>query len=201
MRLRAAHLLLLPALLLAACSSSVLTPEDKALPEDTGAFTGQNMEIDYDQSYISFVGGSDIVDHESEFEKFAVVITPDAAAPADFTKATVVATIDLTSVKTDADGLNGHMQKADFFDTATYPEATFTSTSITEDGEGHYDITGDFTLKGVTKPLTLEAELTDSYLLATGEIPRKEFGVGNDTYGQKLIDETVPLEAKLVFVR
>lgn len=69
--------------------------------------------------------------------------------------AEVSITIDMTSVETGADIFNEHIQGADFFDTANYPEATFKSGNITfEDGKPT-KIDGDLTIKGITKPVTL----------------------------------------------
>ena len=197
---KALPLLALSALTLAACQTSSLPDAEKAAVVETdNAFSGEMKELDMDQSAISFVGGSDVIDHEGKFTRYTADVTLDETDPADLEKATIAATIDLTSAVTDADMLNGHLQKADFFNTASGATATFVSTDIEQEDGTHYDVTGDLTLKGQTKSITLEAEITDDYLLATYEFPRKEWNIGNDTYGQKLLDETVPVTVKLVF--
>ena len=56
---------------------------------------------------------------------------------------------------------DGHLRSADFFDVETYPEITFVSTDVTRDGDD-WAITGDLTIKGVTKPITLDFESTGS---------------------------------------
>lgn len=192
--------LVLSALALAACQTSSLTDAEKAevIPTDI-TFDGTTKEIDMNQSAISFVGGSSIVDHEGKFTNFAANVALDADEPTNLEKATITATVDLTSVVTDADALNGHLQKADFFDTEKNPTATFVSTDIELEDGTHYDITGDLTVKGQTKSVRFEAEITNDYLLAMYEFPRKEWGIGNDSYGEKLLDETVPVTVKLVF--
>ncbi len=191
------------ALTLSACATtSVIEDDEKTLPESDAAFNlSEPVVFDKSQSYVSFLGKSSIINHEGEFETFDVTMDLDDDAPADLTKAKLEATIDLTSAKTDAEGLNGHLQKADFFDTAQFPEATFTSTSIVSTGGNMYDVLGDLTVKGKTMPVTMKAEITDAYVLADFDMPRKEFGVGNDSYGEKLLDETVPVQAKLVFLK
>lgn len=197
---KALPLLLLSALSLAACQTSSLTDAEKAevVPTDS-AFDGTPKEIDMDQSVISFVGGSDVIDHQGKFTRFTAEVTLDETEPSDLEDAKISATVDLTSAVTEAEGLNGHLQKADFFNTASGSTATFVSTAIEHEDGNHYDVTGDLTLKGQTKPVTFETEITNDYLLATYDLPRKEWNIGNDTYGQKLLDETVPVTVKLVF--
>lgn len=197
---KALPLLALSALTLAACQTSSLTDAEKAevVPTDT-PFTGATMDIDAEQSVVSFVGGSTIVDHEGKFTRYTASVDLDATEPANLEKASITAEIDLTSAETDSKGLDGHLQKADFFNTASGSTATFASTSIVAKGDNMYDVTGDLTVKGQTKEITFPAEITADYLLATYEFPRKEWGVGNDQYKDKLLDETVPVSVKLVF--
>jgi len=200
MKYSALGLAVVASISLAACQTSSLTDEQKADVEHTDtAFSGGVKEIDKEQSVISFVGGSTIIDHEGKFNSYDAHIMLDEGNPADLEKASIMATVDLTSAVTDAEGVNGHLQKADFFDTAQYPVATFESSSITSKGGNLYQVRGFLTVKGQSKTIDFEAEITDDYLTATYDFPRKEFGVGNDTYGQKLLDETVPVEVKLVF--
>ena len=78
-------------------------------------------------------------------------------------------TINTTSVDTNHAERDKHLRSADFLNTAKYPQATFTSTSVKKDGD-ELDITGDLTLNGVTKPVTLEAKL---------------IGQGDDPWGGK----------------
>jgi polyisoprenoid-binding protein YceI len=190
----------LSALALSACATSVIEDGERPVPEDAAAFTGtRSMEVDESQSYISFMGNSNLVDHEGKFNDFDVTITPDAADPSNFEGARVEATIDIASVETDSDGLTGHLQRDDFFAAEAHPQATFTSTSIVSKGGNAYDVTGDLTIKGVTKTATLAAEVTDAWLTATYDLPRREFGIGNDSYGDKLLEETVPVDVKIVF--
>jgi polyisoprenoid-binding protein YceI len=62
-------------------------------------------------------------------------------------------------VNTAEDARDEHLRSADFFDAEKYPQITFTSTAIKADGD-ELEITGDLTLHGVTKPVTLKAEVT-----------------------------------------
>jgi polyisoprenoid-binding protein YceI len=76
---------------------------------------------------------------------------------ADVTKSTVTATIDVGTVDTGEPARDTHIKTADFFDVASYPTAAFTSTSVAKSATG-LKVTGNFTLHGVTKPVTLDVE-------------------------------------------
>ncbi len=204
---------LIPALTLTvalvACQSSVVpdttesvsSEQSSSVATEVTVFTGTRTGVDLTQSSITFVGGSDIIDHDGGFNTFTVTITPDATTPSDFTKASVEATIDVASVYTDSNGLTGHLQREDFFDVANHPQVTFTSTEIVKTGDTSYDITGDLTVKGVTKQVTFDAEVSDTAVVAMLDLPRRDFGIGNDHYGDKLLDETVPVIVTATFAQ
>lgn len=80
-------------------------------------------------------------------------MTLDPANPA---KAAVAIQIPLDKVVTTSDALTAHLKRADFFDTAKFPVATFKSTKVVVSGTTA-TIAGDLTLHGVTRPVTLEA--------------------------------------------
>lgn len=98
-------------------------------------------------------------------------------------------TINTTSVDTNHTERDKHLRSADFLNTAKYPQATFTSTSVKKDGD-ELDITGDLTLNGVTKPVTLEAKLIGqgddpwggkrAGFEAEGKIKLKDFNIKTD---------------------
>ncbi|WP_375202859.1 YceI family protein [Hyphococcus sp.] len=77
----------------------------------------------------------------------------DADAPEN---SSVSVTIDATSINSGVDEFDGHLNGERFFDTANNPEITFASTSVEKTGANTGTITGDLTIKGVTKPATLE---------------------------------------------
>jgi polyisoprenoid-binding protein YceI len=106
----------------------------------------------------------------------------------DITKAKVNATIDVNSVTTRVDKRDAHLKTADFFDAANHPTMTFVSTSITPAGNGKYKMTGNLTLRGTTRPVTLDLDApagpqTDHMgtvkigAAASGMINRRDFGV------------------------
>jgi polyisoprenoid-binding protein YceI len=104
----------------------------------------------------------------------------------DFTDARLVATIKVASITTNNERRDAHLKSADFFDAAKYPEITFTSTSFTKTGDKTYKIAGDLTMKGVTKPVVLDAIYkgetaawgkTIVVFTASGEVNRFHFGL------------------------
>ena len=86
------------------------------------------------------------------FDSFDVSLTLDSDNVAN---SDVGVTIDAASINSRVDEFNGHLRSADFFNTDEHPEITFRSTSIVATGDDTYDITGDLTIKGITKPVTL----------------------------------------------
>ena len=106
----------------------------------------------------------------------------------DPTKWSVAATIDATSVESACAARDHHLRTADYLDVEQYPTITFQSKRI-EKANGHYRVTGDLTLHGVTREVTLDGqfhgEAKDNRGLqrrgfsATGTIHRTDFGVGS----------------------
>ncbi|MES0884167.1 YceI family protein [Roseibium sp. SCP14] len=69
-------------------------------------------------------------------------------------------TIKADSIATGFKPLDEHLSSADFFEVATYPEITFVSTGVERTGEDTAKVTGDLTIHGTTKPVTLDTKLT-----------------------------------------
>lgn len=93
--------------------------------------------------------------HFPQFEGTAHIDTDNPAA------SRVELVIDVASVDTGNADRDGHLTSPDFFDTATYPKMTFRSTEVSRAGDD-WTITGDLTIKDVTRPVTLEFESTGS---------------------------------------
>lgn len=142
------------------------------------------------------------------FESFDVTIVT-AEDPHD---STIEATIDVASVNTGNEGRDNHLRTSDFFLVEEYPTMTFVSTSF--DGEpDDFTVTGDLTLRGVTKSVVLKGEfggvITDGYgntragATATTKINRRDFGVnwnaaleaGGMTLGD---DVTITLDLQVI---
>ncbi len=121
--------------------------------------------------------------------------------PANPSASTLTATIPLTDVAPNDDRLKAHLQTADFFDTANHPTATFVSRSVTVDADDPTEATvvGDLTLRGVTRPVTIEVEFNQAGTAMgaykagfDGEatIKRSEFGIN---YALPAISDEVEL--------
>ncbi|MGA8246262.1 MAG: YceI family protein [Nocardioides sp.] len=93
-----------------------------------------------------------------QFKDFTGEAVVDTADPAS---SSVRLVISASSIETGVADRDAHLRGADFFDTETYPELTFSSTDVSRDGDD-WTITGDLTIKGVTRPLTIEFESTGS---------------------------------------
>lgn len=109
--------------------------------------------------------------------------------PANPTQSSVNITIPVESISTGVDKLDEHLLKADFFDAATYPTATFKSTGVTAAGEGALKVAGDLTIHGVTRPVVLDVTINKigehpmrkvpaAGFDATTTILRSDYGVG-----------------------
>ncbi len=86
----------------------------------------------------------------------------------------VMATINVASVDTGEAARDKHLNSPDFFDTAKYPTATFTSTKVAKAGEG-YDVMGNLTLHGVTRPVTLHMEPPSKEQIGMDKMPHRGF--------------------------
>jgi len=89
------------------------------------------------------------------FTKWGGTIQLDEASPAS---SQVEIHIDASSIDTNDPNRDGHLKSDAFFDVAQYPEIKFKSTKVEPAGKSQYRVTGDLTLRGVTKPVTLEVE-------------------------------------------
>ena len=127
---------------------------------------------------------------------------------ADLSKSSVEVTIDAASVDTRDAKRDNHLKSADFFDVAKFPTITFKSTKVEAGKDGALTVTGDLTMRGVTKPVTLEGSITSAItdpqgntrrgVSATGKLNRRDFGV---SYGPAAIvgDEVkLDIQAELV---
>ena len=122
----------------------------------------------------------------ANFSDIQGTINVDNAKPEN---SSVNVTIPLSSLNTNVKALDEHLQKADFFDAAKYPNITFKSTKVQAAGKNKYKITGNLTVKDVTKPVVLDAVLNKQGVHpmtkaksigfnATTSFNRSAFGVG-----------------------
>lgn len=114
-----------------------------------------------------------------QFDRFEGGVHLDGDDP---TRSSVQVTIAAASVQTDDRRRDAHLRDR-FLDVGSYPAITFTSTRVEQAGETSFRVTGDLVIRGVTKPVTLEVELTsadlgDVVLTGSARINRKDWGVG-----------------------
>jgi polyisoprenoid-binding protein YceI len=126
--------------------------------------------------------------------------------PARPSAAKVDIEIPMSGIATTSAKLTEHLKSADFFDAAKFPTGRFQSTSVEVSGT-NATITGNLTLKGVTRPVTLTAKFTGAGkgpmngletvgFEATASIRRSDFGI---SYGIPFVPDEVPLEITVAF--
>jgi polyisoprenoid-binding protein YceI len=107
---------------------------------------------------------------------------------ADVTKSNVQVTLPLAGLNGFSEKFNAHLNSGDFFDSAKFPAATFKSTKVEAAGDGKLKVTGELTIKDVTKPVVLDVTLNKSGegnnggakigFNATATIKRTDYGMG-----------------------
>ena len=149
------------------------------------AMSKASFKGDAAHSYIGFeVSHLMVSKTRGEFTDYDIQIKFNEKKPEE---STVSVTIKADSVDTKIAKRDGHIRSADFFDTEKHPNITFKSTSIKSKGDKKYEVTGDFTLRGVTKkitfPATYRGQVTDPYgntrigFEAKVTIDRRDYGV------------------------
>lgn len=139
--------------------------------------------------------------------------TMQSVSDDNFENADVEFSLDVDSIDTNQEMRDGHLKGEEFFDVAKFPTIKFVSTSMVKDGDG-YKLTGNLTMKDVTKPVTLEAEYGGSAVdfygnhkagfEVTGKINRKEFGLtwgGITEAGAIVLGDDVKLIANVQFAK
>jgi polyisoprenoid-binding protein YceI len=150
----------------------------------TPLFAVDTYTIDKVHSDVSFRVRHFVSKVRGNFTDFDGTIQIDQANPE---ASSVVFTIKTASINTNNEGRNKHLNSPDFFDTAKFPEISFQSTKIAPAGKDKYNVTGNFTMHGVTKEITLPVEFTGTakdprgsekagFELAT-TVNRKDYGI------------------------
>jgi len=133
------------------------------------------------------------------FTDFDATIT---ATKPDFSDATFTLTAKTASINTGVDKRNEHLKSADFFDAAANPELTFKSTSFKKVSESKYQLVGDLTMHGITKPVSLDfiyrgtvtnpmSKKAVAGFRATGTIKRSDFKIGPKFEAPMLSEEVI----------
>jgi len=132
----------------------------------------------------------------------------------DFTKATKIDfSADVDSISTGNTQRDGHLKSGDFFSASEFSQITFKGTG-SEESENGYLLNGDLTIRGVTKPITLDVEqsgtVVDPYnqtkagFSVTGKISRKEFGLswsGTTESGSIIVGDEVSIACEVQLIK
>ena len=131
----------------------------------------------------------------------------------DFQDAAIEFTLDVDSIDTNQEQRDGHLKSADFFDAEQFPKILFKSTSFKKVGDD-YELSGDLTVKNVSKPVKLNVEYggraTDFYgndkagFEVSGKISRKEFGLtwdGITEAGAIVVGDDIKLQINVQFAK
>jgi len=175
-----------------------------AAAEETYVIDGVHSQPSFSVQHMGFSM------QQGSFTKVAGKVVLDRSAH----KGNVDVTIDTTSIRTMSEKLDTHVKGEDFFNVAKYPTMTFKSSKVEKNADGSLKITGDLTIRGVTKSVALTATapkpaIKDPWGLqrtaasASTKINRQDFGVAwnqkLDTGGMVVGDEiTVTLDVEMV---
>ncbi|WP_367915254.1 YceI family protein [Leadbetterella sp. DM7] len=155
----------------------------------------QDWALDKAHSHVGFtIVHLKISEVDGTFGKFDAKMT---SSKDDFSDAVFDFSAETASVNTGNDRRDNHLRSDDFFGAEKNPAITFKSTSVTKVSGNNYKITGNLTMKGVTKPITLDAVFRGPIegrggkkivgIKASGTLNRIDFGVG--TSGPTVDDE------------
>jgi polyisoprenoid-binding protein YceI len=175
-----------------ACSSRDTAPV-QAAPAETDKLSvsipipavpqTSKWELDPENSSAEFVSKHVFSKVRGMFAKPSGTVTLDEATPAS---SKVSAAIDVNLITTGVEERDTHLKSAEFFDVAKYPAITFVSTGVSKSSATTYSVTGDLTMHGVTKPVTLAVTVSPPFnhaggirrgVEATTSVNRKDFGL------------------------
>ncbi len=155
-----------------------------ALGTAAPAFAADTYKLDANHTAVTFQWTHFGFSHQSgKFMNPTGSVTLDQADPA---KSSVEVSFKIADINTGVPALDKEFQEANWFDAAKYPTATFKSTKVEVTGKDTAKVTGDLTIHGITKPLTLDVKLNQvgqemgkatAGFSATGSINRSDFGL------------------------
>ncbi len=167
-----------------------------------------NWQIDSAHTHVGFsVKHMMIATVRGEFKQYSGTLEID---PSDLTRSTISGEIAVASLDTREANRDQHLRSADFFDAEQYPTISFVSRRIERRDAENYRVSGDLTIRGLTREVTLEAEYagihkdpwgaTRTGFMVRGTIDRKEFGLTWNAAletGGVLVGEKVKLELEI----
>ncbi|MGH3751138.1 MAG: YceI family protein [Pseudonocardiaceae bacterium] len=171
-----------------------------------------HYDLDVVHSRLGFVARHAMVTKvRGSFAEFAGSFDLDAS---NWPASTAQVTIQVSSVDTGNEQRNGHLRTSDFFDAPNYPQIIFTSTRVEQTAEDTFAVTGDLTIKGTTRPVTINFGYTGQALDPYGNtragfegsstIDRTDFGITfNSTLdtGGVLVSNKITLELDISAIK
>lgn len=146
-----------------------------------------------------------------QFTKFDVSATSEDD---DFDSLEITAAIDVASINTNNEQRDVHLKTGDFFETEKYPQILFKSTGVNKVSDDELELTGDLTIKGITKPVKLAVEysgiIKDPYgqskagFSFTTKIHRKDWGVNFNAAletGGVMLGEDVKVNGEIQLIK
>ena len=144
------------------------------------ARAGETYTFDETRSRIGFEVHHLVGMARGQFHRFSGTIDFDRAQPE---QSTVSARIDVDSIDTGIAKRDTHLRSADFFNVAKFPQITFKSRSVRRTSDQAGDMSGDFTMHGITRPIVLHVQLLDGaekrtrWKVTTAPLKRRDFGL------------------------
>jgi polyisoprenoid-binding protein YceI len=175
----------------------------------SSAHANEIFKFDPAHSTIAFKVRHMLGSAKGKFTKFNGTIEVDREHPE---KSSVVATIQSPSIDTANAKRDVHLRSADFFNVQQYPEITFKSRRVKQTGPAAGEISGDLTMHGVTRAITLNVQLlgdaeagaknsTTRWRVTTAPLKRSDFGIGKSTGGEWMIGNDVAVEIEIEAAR
>ncbi len=168
----------------------------------------QKLTLDPNHAKLQFeVTHMTISNIDGEFKKFNAQL--DYTKP-DFSDAKFTVTADVNSIDTGIEARDNHLKSEDFFDVEKYPDLKFVTTSFVKGKNNNYKLTGNLTLHGVTKPVTLNVKYNGSVInpmskkktygfTVTGSFKKSDFGIGTK-FPEAVVSDAVQITSNLEFI-
>lgn len=175
--------------------------------KDASRVTGGTYQVDPGHTQVVFA-----YDHMGFSNNLGIISESTGTLtldPKNVAASKVSIEVPIANIRTGVAKLDEHLMKPEFFDATKFPKATFVSTGVKADGPTSAEITGNLTVKGVTKPVTLDADFYGAGkapamaggkenvgFVATATVKRSDFNMG---YGVPMVGDQIELKIVAAF--
>ena len=175
----------------------------------TAVFAQTTWNVDPMHSKLTFsITHLGISDVDGLFNKFSASAITNKA---DFSDAVFELSTEVASINTQVEMRDNHLRSADFFEVEKYPSMTFKSTSISKVSENKYKLNGNLTLRGITKPVSMnlwyrgtvedaKSKKSTSGFQLTGTLKRSDFNIG-PKFPSPILSDEVQIKADGEFIK